>query len=455
MIELSQAMLVFLAVLNTSFIGPFMGSAVNLAIPAIGIEFGVMATHLSWVVSAYLLGSVAILLPVGKLADIYGRKKVYLIGVSSLIVCTVLAGISQTVWILIVCRFLQGMATAMIFSTGMTMIISVHQPNERGKVIGYSAAATYIGLSLGPMLGGMITHYIGWRGIFFLTAFVLVFSLGMIMKVKEEWYGARGESFDYWGSLYYLIAGLGILYGCSRLANDSMAVYILAIGLCFLGLFLWQQNRSDFPLLDLKLFKENTVFAMSNLAAMINYSATFAIGFSLSLYLQLIRGFDAPTAGLVLLIQPCVMALFSPKAGALSDRVQPRIVASIGMALNAIGLLAFTILDQNTPIWQIGVIFAIIGLGFALFSSPNNNAIMGAVSPNYYGVAASVLSVMRLIGQAMSMAIVTLILSMYTADAVSSNYLDDLLRGFSITFFIFAVLCVIGVAASLARGKRK
>lgn len=451
---MTQARGVLLAVLITSFIGPFMGSAINLAIPAIGEEFGVAAVDLSWIVSSYLLGSVAILLPVGKLADIYGRKKIYLIGVASLLVCTVGAGLTLTVWSLIVWRFLQGMATAMVFSTGMTMIILVHQPNERGKVIGYSAAATYIGLSLGPMLGGMITHYFGWRGIFILTAVVLAIGLQMMMKVKDEWYGARGEAFDYWGSLYYAIAGVGILYGCSKVVDDVFAIYILGVGLCFLGIFIWQQCHTESPLLDLKLFRQNTVFTMSNLAAMINYSATFAIGFSLSLYLQIIRGFDAPAAGMILLIQPCIMALFSPMAGALSDKMEPRIVASIGMALNAIGLMAFAFLGHATPIWQIGLIFAVIGLGFALFSSPNNNAIMGSVSPRYYGIAASVLAVMRLAGQAMSMAIVTLILSIYASDIIATNYLDNLLRGFCITFAVFAVLCGLGVMASLARGKR-
>lgn len=450
---MSQAMLVFTAVLITSFIGPFMGSAVNLALPAIGAEFGVAPVHLGWVVSAYLLGSVAVLLPAGKLSDIYGRRKIYLFGVVSLLFCTVFAGIAQSACLLIVWRFLQGMATAMIFSTGMTMIILVHPPEERGKAIGCSAAATYIGLSLGPVLGGVITHYFGWRGIFYLTALVLSLGLWLTTKVKAEWYGARGEAFDYKGSFFYFVAGLGILYGCSRLADDAFAVYILGTGLCFFGLFIWQQGQSASPLLDLALFRKNTVFAMSNLAAMINYSATFAIGFSLSLYLQLIRGFDAPAAGMVLLIQPCIMALFSPAAGALSDKMEPRLVASVGMALNAAGLAAFSFIGAHTPIWLIGLNFAVIGLGFALFSSPNNNAIMGAVPARHYGVAASVLAVMRLMGQALSMAIVTLGLSICAVDAVSASYLDSLPGALSRTFSVFALLCAAGVAASLARGK--
>ncbi|MBP2632789.1 MAG: major facilitator superfamily 1 [Firmicutes bacterium] len=452
---MSQARLVFLAVLTTSFIGPFMGSAINLAIPAMGETFGANANVLSWVVTAYLLGSVMMMLPIGRLADIIGRKKVYTIGVILLIVFTLCAGFSESVEQLILFRLIQGMATAMIFSTGMAMIISVHKSSERGSVIGYSAAATYIGLSLGPMLGGMMTYYIGWRSIFFITATVLAGSLLAILKVTEEWYGAQGEAFDLRGGICYMIASPAILYGCSTIVTVDYARYLFVGGLLLLAVFVKRQLNCPSPIFDIKLFHGNTVFAMSNIAAMINYSATFAIGFILSLYLQLIRGLDAPIAGVILLIQPIIMALFSPKAGALSDKIEPRIVASIGMGLTTAGLIFFAFLKKDTPIELIAINFILIGLGFALFSSPNNNAIMGAVTPKYYGVAASALSVMRLVGQAISMAIVTFILSVYAIDTMSPEYLTNLLYGFNRIFLIFALLCAIGTMASLARGERK
>ncbi len=452
---MSQARLVFLAVLTTSFIGPFMGSAINLAIPAMGETFGANANVLSWVVTAYLLGSVMVMLPIGRLADIIGRKKVYTLGVTLLIVFTLLAGFSWSVELLILFRLIQGMATAMIFSTGMAMIISVHKLSERGRVIGFSAASTYIGLSLGPMLGGLVTHYIGWRSIFFITAIVLGVSLLAIIRVKEEWFGAKGETFDIRGSVCYIIASPAILYGCSTIVTVGYAKYSLVGGLLLFAMFVRRQLNCPSPIFDVKLFRGNTVFAMSNVAAMINYSATFAIGFILSLYLQLIRGFDAPTAGMILLIQPIMMALFSPKAGALSDKNDPQIVASIGMGLNTLGLIFFAFINTDTPIVLIGLNLMLIGLGFALFSSPNNNAIMGAVTPKYYGVAASALSVMRLAGQAISMAIVTFVLSVYALDTISPAYLSNLLVGFRQIFLIFTLLCTIGTMASFARGKRK
>lgn len=450
-----QQRLILMAVLTTSFVVPFMGSAINLAIPAIGQTFHVNPASLSWVVSIYILGSVAILLPMGRLADILGRKRIYTVGVTWMALFTFFCGFAWSVESLLVFRLGQGLASSMLFSTGMAMIISVHKPSERGKVIGWSAAATYIGLSMGPMVGGFITHYWNWQSIFFFTSAILVlFSLTAIKYVKEEWHGAKGESFDWKGSLCYLVLSPAILYGLSALFSHSMAVWWLALGIGLLLYFIYRQLHMAEPLFDVRLFRGNTVFAMSNLAAMINYSATFAISFSLSLYLQIIRGLDASTAGLILLIQPVLMAVFSPIAGALSDKIEPRVVASIGMMMNTVGLIVFAYLSEETPYWLICIVFAVIGLGFALFSSPNNNAIMGSVQPQYYGVAASALSTMRLVGQAMSMAIVTAVFSLYTLDPSDAKYLTSLLNGIYISFGIFAALCALGVLASLARGNR-
>ena len=206
--------------------------------------------------------------------------------------------------------------------------------------------------------------------------------------------------------------------------------------------------------MNLSLFK-NTVFAMSNLAALIHYSATFAIGFVISLYLQLVRGMDAFTAGSFLLIQPCLMAIVSPKAGALSDRFSPRIIASAGMGIMMIGLFVFSFLHETTSLYFIGANLAFIGLGFGLFSSPNNNAIMGAVAAEFYGIASSIVAVMRLIGQAVSMAIVTLILSVYTADVAMAEYVDMILKAAKDIFLLFSVLCVFALIASLMRGQEK
>lgn len=443
----------FLSVLITSFVGPFMGSSINIAIPAMAAEFILPAEKLSWIVTAFLLGAVSLLLPVGKLADIAGRKRLYRIGLTAVMLTTLGCALAPSVEVLIICRLLQGMSLAMIFGTSLAMLVAAHRPGERGRVIGYSAAASYLGLSLGPVLGGLISHYLGWRPIFFFTAAGLLLSLAAMAKVRGEWYGAKGEKLDYTGSVIYCAASVMTVYGLSASADHPAMKYLLLGGMVLFAVFLWEQRSVPNPLVELQLF-QNKLFALSNLAAMIHYSSTFALGFVLSLYLQLIRGFDAATAGLFLLLQPAMMALFSPLAGSLSDRLQPRLVASTGMVMTAVGLAALSQLTADTPtVWIMGNLL-FIGIGFAFFSSPNSNAIMGSVGERHYGVAAAIMAVMRLSGQSVSMAVVTLLLSVYTVEAVSPGYLPSLLAGFQTIFAVLALSCTCGVAASLARGPR-
>ena len=444
---------IFIAVLITSFMGPFMGSSINIAIPTMAQEFGVAAQELSWVVTAYLLGSVALLIPFGRLADIVGRRRLYTVGTSIVALTTIAGGLAGSAELLVFCRLLQGLALATIFSTGMAMLVASHAPSMRGRVIGCSAAATYIGLSLGPVLGGLITQYLGWRLIFFLSALVNFLSSFMAARVKGEWYGDRSGGMDYKGAVLYCAASVLTLYGLSSLSLQVWMRYVFLAGVVLLLIFIWEQKQSAAPLIDISLFR-STIFAMSNLAALLNYSATFAISFLLSLYLQLIRGFDASTAGIFMLLQPLMMALLSPRAGALSDRHEPRFVASFGMTLTTLGIFWFSFLRADTPMLLVAANFVLVGIGFAFFSSPNSNAIMGAVEPRFYGVASSVLSVMRIGGQSISMSVVTMLLAVYTVPHVSAGYADSLLAAIQGIFFILSIVCIFGVGASLMRGRK-
>ncbi|NLP41709.1 MAG: MFS transporter [Veillonellaceae bacterium] len=453
--NLSLETSVLIVVMMTSFLAPFMGSSINLAIPAIGAEFSGSTVFLSWVVSGYLLASAAFLLPFGRLADIIGRKKVLITGLILFSLFALLSGLAWSAESIIIFRVGHGIATSMIFGTGMAIITSVYPPQKRGFAIGVIASATYVGLSLGPVIGGLMVHYLGWRSIFYFSSLAgIIAAVLALWRLKGEWAGAKGEKFDLLGSLCYMLAITTILYGLSSVSTDSWGKYALGLGIILLGLFLFYESKHPYPILHIGLFRHNTIFAFSNLAAMINYSATFAVGFMVSLLLQVVMRIDSDVAGLILLSQPLIMALFSPYAGSISDRIEPRIVASIGMGLNTLGLFVFSFVTSSTPLWLLMVNLAIIGLGFALFSSPNNNAIMGSVEKQFYGVASSTLGTARLTGQAMSMAIVTLLLSVYVGGAdLTQNHADLLLVGFRATFLVFTVLCAGGVLASLARGK--
>jgi EmrB/QacA subfamily drug resistance transporter len=442
-----------IAVLS-SFLTPFMGSSVVISLPAISRDLSMDAVSLSWISLAFLFSAAAFLVPVGRAADIYGRKKIFIWGIILDNISSILGAIAPSGTFLIVCRVLQGMGGAMIFGTGLSIVIAVYPPKDRGKALGIVLTATYIGLTLGPVLGGIMTDHLGWRSIFLSNVVIgLVILITAIWKIKEEWAEARGETFDYVGSIIYVLSIVLIMYGLLRL--PAMIGFTLLIpGIAgFVFFVLWILKTKN-PVMEIHLFKNNRPFFFSNIAALINYSATFGVTFLISLYLQYIMRFSAQHAGLILIAQPVVMAGFAAITGRLSDRIEPRILASAGMVSLTIGLVFLVFLNDQTALYYIVLNLMFLGFGFALFISPNTNAIMSSVEKRFYGVASGIMGTMRLIGQALSMAIVTLTFTIYIGrTAITAEHHPNLLQSMKISFLIFAILCFFGIIASLVRGK--
>ncbi len=437
----------------TTFMAPFMVSAVNIALPAIQEEFAVNAVLLSWIANAYLLATGVSLIPIGKIADIYGRKKIFVAGIFIFTAFTVGTGFAPSIFCIIIFRIFQGIGAAMTMTTGIAIITAVFPLNERGKAIGITVAAVYIGLSIGPFAGGLLTGALGWRSIFLvngpigLLAFVL-----SLTKIRDEWADAKGEQLDVFGSILYGISLICLIYGLSVLPAP-LGFSLLGAGLSGFVVFVWQELRTPFPVFEVRLFYGNRTFSFSSLAALINYAATFAVSFLLSLYLQYIKGMPPETAGLVLICQPLMQALFSPLAGRLSDRTEPAVIASLGMGLTAAGLISLIFLKHSTPTMYILASLMILGIGFALFSAPNMNAIMSSVDNRYYGVASGTVATMRLIGQMLSMAVATLIFSFMIGKVqiTPSNY-DTFLSSINLAFVIFSMTCIVGIYFSFTRG---
>lgn len=442
----------FVAALG-SFLTPVMGSSVNVALPSIGGEFGLDAVLLGWVATSYLLAAAMFLVPFGRIADIYGRKRIFTCGVFVYTVSSFASAVSTSAFVLISFRVLQGIGGAMIFGTAVAILTSVFPAGETGKALGINVAAVYLGLSLGPFLGGFLTQHFGWRSIFLANVPLgLVIVVFVLWKLRGEWAGAEGERFDFAGSVIYSLALLALMYGFSLLPA-MLGAWLILLGISGILAFVKWEVRVEGPVLDVNLFRNNMVFAFSNLAALISYSSTFAVSFLLSLYLQYIKGLSPQDAGLILVAQPVVQAVFSPFAGRLSDRVEPRIVASTGMALTVVGLFLFTFLDAETSFEFVIACFVLLGFGFALFSSPNTNAVMSSVEKRFYGVASGTLGTMRLIGQMLSMGVVMLMFAVYLGGVqITPEYYMRFLESVKVSFYVFAVLCFGGVFASLARG---
>jgi EmrB/QacA subfamily drug resistance transporter len=442
-------------ILISSFFNPFMGSAVNIALPSIGKELSMNAVSLSWIAMSFLLFSAVMLVPFGKLSDIVGRRKMLLFGNVFFTIATLLCAFSGSSFMLIAARCIQGIGSAMILSSGMAIIISAFPPEKRGSIIGLNTTAVYVGLSAAPLLGGVLTQSFGWQSLFYINAVAGVLIIaGILWGVRAEWAEARNERFDISGSLIYIASMSMLMYGFSQLPG-KLAIILTMTGSIGLIYFVALELRIKVPVLDIRLFRENRIFAFSNLAALINYAATFGITFVLSLYLQQVKGLNPRDAGLILITQPVIMAIVASVSGRLSDRIDSRILASLGMAIIVAGLVLLIFLTTRTSPSYLFITLLILGFGFGLFSSPNTNSVMSSVEKRYLGTASATLGTMRLTGQMFSMAIAAMAIHLFIGDAaITQANIPSFMQSIRVVFTVFAVLCLLGVFASLARGKK-
>lgn len=442
-----------------AFISPFMGSSLTLSVPSIASEFSAGAVSMGWIITSYLLTSTAFMVPIGRFADLYSKKKVFIAGTIVFMIFSGLSALSANIQMLIAMRLCQGVGAGMIFSTN-TAIISQNFPVEiRGGLMGFSVMFTYLGLSLGPVLGGFLNHVLGWRSIMIL---ITIYSIPMIVlsfifiKETDKERNSKGipplSSMDMPGCVLYVLATSAFLYGLTDFTTYTAAKVIFVISLLLLFFFVRRELKTDMPVLDLKLFTESRGFTLSNIAALLNYGASFSISYLMSIYLQSVKGMNSATAGLILITTPLVQAVLSPMAGRLSDKRSPYLLASIGMSLTCAGIVMLIFTHPDTPMAYLLAAFAVTGLGFALFSSPNTNAIMSAVKPNYYGVASSIMSTSRTVGQTASMAIVTVIVGAIVGNiALASAGTASIMSAIHVTFIVCAVLSGIGIVCSASR----
>lgn len=444
-----------------SFMTPFDGSVVTLALPSIGKDLGGNVVSLGWVATAYVLGLTICVMPFGRLADIRGRGRIYAIGVGLFTLASALCGLAPSLNGLIAMRIAQGVAAAMMAGNSIALLTSVFPANERGKVLGINTGTVYIGLSVGPSLGGFLVQHLGWRSAFFVNVPIgIIVVLLALFKLQRETIEAKDEKLDPIGIATYGLALCMIVLGLTLSEGrvSALSATLVLSGLAALAVFIFYERSVASPLLDIRLFR-NTTFAFSTLTALLNYSSVFGVSFILSLYLQLVTGFSASEAGLIMLVQPVLMAIFSPLGGWLSDRVEPRIVSSVGMSIVAAAVFSLSLLGATSQWWEIAVRLMVLGVGYAFFSSPNTNAAMSSVDRRQYGIAAAILSTMRFTGQAISLAVATSVLSANLGGVVISGRsglqvpADAFTKGMRTALTILASICVVGIFTSLVRGR--
>ncbi len=434
------------------FLVPFMGSSLNLALPLIAGDFTMSAFSLTFIVSGYLVGTSMFQMPAARVSDILGRRRMFILGLSLFGLFTLLSGFAWSGTALIVFRFLSGVGSAFVFATNMAILTSVFPKEKRGAALGVNTSVVYFSVAIGPFLGGLLAHHFGWRSIIYVTTGVTVLAIiAAVVTIKDEWVLAKGEPYDTAGAGLYSIAVAALVFGFSLLplAVGWFLVLVAAVGTC---LFIRTENRIPYPMLKVHIFKENRHFRLASLSAMINYSASFAIGFILSLYLQYVIGMTPDRAGLVLIAQPVTQTLLAPVGGWLSDRVNPSILTTGGMGAITVGLFFLSYLTPTTSMWYVVAILVLVGIGFAMFSPPNANIIMSSVSRRDSGLASATTGTARQIGQSMSIAMTSLIIHHYMGrNELTRETAEMFLPAMQTGFLIFAAICLVGCYTSASK----
>ncbi|PIU48935.1 MAG: MFS transporter [Desulfobacterales bacterium CG07_land_8_20_14_0_80_52_14] len=435
------------------FLTPFMFSAVGVALPTIGREFSASAVHLGLIEMVYILGVALFLLPMGRFADIHGRKRIFLAGNFLMTLATVALSLAPNIEFLIIFRFFQGVCAAMITSTSLAILTSVFPKERLGRAMGVVVSGVYLGVSAGPTLAGLMIEYLNWRWIFYsavpVELMTLIFAL---TQLEGEWTGSKGETFDWAGSILYMTALFGIILGIVETHNFPAARWLACGGMGVFSLFLVYETRISSPLLPLKKVISNKMFAFSNLATWLNYAASFGIMFFFSIYLQVIKGVSPKNTGLVLIIQPLLQAVCAPFAGRMSDIYRPAYIATAGMVLCTLGIALAALLNATSHFPMIYGILLLMGLGFGFFSTPNNTAIMGSVGPGEYGMASSLIATMRTTGMLTSMTLITVLLSHFLGDrSVTIETGKEFVLAMKTAMTLFSIMGIFAIGLSLGR----
>jgi MFS family permease len=438
-----------------NWMAAFLTTGLNIALPEIKNEFHLGPVALGWVPLCYILAMAVIMVPLGKIADSKGRRLVFVSGLWILFVSSVALIFVHTYAPLVIFRALSGLGSGMCFASTTAIVALVYPPERRGFAMGIMAMTAYAGQASGPVLGGVIVGTIGWRYIFVVAAVYVLINmfLDFWLLRRAEWKDAAETSFDWQGSLVYAVSLSAFLLGLSWLPLLP-GLILTVIGVFGLAAFAWWESHARIPVFDLNLFRHNRLFLLSNVTSVISYASVWSMTYLMSLYLQLVKGLKPEIAGLVLVAGVVLQTFLSPFGGRLSDKVQPRWVVSAGMGFCVVGLAMLALLDLTTPYWLIFVALCFLGIGYALFSGPNQAAIMGSVQRKDVGPAGAMVGTMRVVGQALSVALVTLVLAVVVGrHEITAADNPHFLTGLRISFIIMAVLCAVSVLTSLVRGE--
>ena len=455
-----------------TFMMPLDVSIVSVALPSMSLDLGMSYAMAIWVPTAYLAAVTVLLLSIGRLSDMKGRKPIFVSGFAMFTLASLLCSISSSGAQLIAFRIIQGAGAAFVGATSAAIVTDVFPGRERGKALGINVMAGYIGLTAGPSIGGLLTSGVGWRSVFYVNIPIGLFVVLLSLWKLRESAKLTPKPFDLAGAISFslgiipllLALTLGGVYGWDSLFTVSL----LVAASVFLVLFVFiERKKAEQAMLHMDLFLKNRLFAAGNFSALLAYIAFFGVSFFISFYLQRALGMSALHAGAILFVMPVAMVVLSPVSGWLSDRIGSRVLCSLGLALICVGLLWSSTLSLASTSVDVALRLFLMGFGMGLFSSPNTSAVMGSVEKTHLGVASGTLGTMRVLGQSMSLALMGAVFASFISGSVLSALFvgvststlavanEAFVAGMQSAFIISVVIAAVGVVISLVRGSGK
>ncbi len=437
------------------FLMPFMLSAVNIALPKIGMDIQANAVDLGLIATAYVVTVNIFALLTGRISDIMGRRRIFCFGMTLFTIASLALAFSFSVAMFTFLRIMQGLGAAMVSTVGMAILLNIFPAKERGKAFGIVTAAVYAGVSCGPAIGGIIVDTLGWQGIFLLGTPLGALSLYIILtRIKDEWREAEGETFDFRGSLVYASSMICMTIGTALIETESYAWWLILFGIVTLVIFYFIECRTRSPLVDMNIFKKSKTFTLGCLTTWINFAAVTALTMFLTFYIQIVLELNTTETGFILMIQPLIQMSLSPLTGRLADKFSPYRIATLGMSICTLGIVYATLLDAQSSLYTIIIIQVILGIGLASFVPTNALALMNSVEARYIAIASGIANTMSTLGIVTCMLIMTITFSLFMhGQAIEPATKDTFLQSMFATFTFFSVLAFIGIVLSYLRQK--
>lgn len=431
------------------FSAPFMVSGVGVTLPALGRDLQVSGVSLGLIETIYLGAASAFLLPVGHIADSYDKNLIFKSGLFIYAFSTLLIGFLHTVPSIVMLRFVQGVAAALVMATNVAILTSVVPKKKLGRAMGLNVGAVYVGLSAGPFVAGWITTHFGWRWVFYLTFIPMICSFMLIhFNLKVSW-KKPSVSFDWIGTIMIVTSIFLLIFGSATLGESFVGYLLCFLGFTGIAVFFIVESKVKRPMLKLGEIKANHTFSIALLLQLLMYAGAFGLTFLFSLYLQTVKGMTPLEAGRILIVSPVVMAVFAPIFGRLADQFSARKIATLGLGISLISILLAVAIRGDSSIFYIVCVLMLQGLGFAIFSSPNMAIIMNSVQPRQYGLASALSAKLRSLGMVISLMIVTVFISVFIGRHMLDTRSTEFLLVMRYSFIVFAISAFLGTLLSL------